>query len=236
MKEIIITDSNDFSKHILGKVYTKLFGYKSNGYFVEIGVGRCMPPNHGSNTANLADLGWTGVYIEPNPDYIEEISERHKDNNVTILNYAAGSQNRTTEIKGDTIDSDTFNVFKHIGWYSKEELTREPVTITEKITNEIFEEANVPSKFELLTVDVEGWEYEVLKSLNFKRWRPAVVLLEVRYNDPVFIKNFPNLASKSQQAVDILFKNGYRSVYQQKNNYNEFFVCDLLGGAVLKGI
>ena len=146
MKEIIITDNNDFSEHVLSKVYTKLFGYKSNGYFVEIGVGRCMPPAYGSNTANLADLGWTGVYIEPNPDYIEEISERHKDNNVTILNYAAGSQNRTTEIKGDTIDSDTFNVFKDIGWYSKEELTREPVTITEKITNEIFEEANVPSK------------------------------------------------------------------------------------------
>jgi FkbM family methyltransferase len=233
MKEIVITDKNDFSKDVLGKVYTKLFGYKTNGYFVEIGVGRCLPPA-GSNTANLADLGWTGVCIEPNPNYIDEIYERHKDNNVTVLNYAAGSQNRVTEIKGDTIDNDTFNVFKRAGWYSTEELNTEPVKITEKVTDEIFEEVKVPSKFDLLTVDVEGWEYEVLKSLNFEKWRPAVVLLEVRYNDPVFIANFPDLANKSQLAVDILLKNGYRSVYQQEDNVNEFFVCDLLGGAILK--
>jgi|TARA_R100000995_G_scaffold84452_1_gene63180 FkbM family methyltransferase len=233
MKEITITDNNDFSKDVLGKVYTKLFGFKDNGYFVEIGVGRCLPPA-GSNTANLADIGWTGVCIEPNTNYIDEIKTRHKDNNVKIYNYAAGSENRTTYIKGDTLDKETYNSFKRVGWYEEQILNENPVEVKEKITNEIFEEAKVPAKFDLLTVDVEGWEYEVIKSIDFAKYRPLVVLLEVRYNDPFFVRNFPELAKTSQQSVDVLLNNGYRPVYQQHDNPNQFFICDLLGGAVLQ--
>jgi len=233
MKEITITDNNDFSKDVLGKVYTKLFGFKNNGYFVEIGVGRCLPPA-GSNTANLADIGWEGICIEPNTNYIEEIKNRHVHNNVRIYNYAAGSENRTTYIKGDTLDNETFNSFKSVGWYEEQILKETPVKVEEKITNDIFKEAEVPAKFDLLTVDVEGWEYEVIKSIDFAKYRPLVVLLEVRYNDPFFVRNFPELAKTSQQSVDVLLNNGYRPVFQQHDNPNQFFICDLLGGAVLQ--
>jgi len=71
MKEILIVDKNDFPSQVLGKLYTKLFGYKTDGFLVEIGVGNCLKGHGGheenaSNTANLADMGWSGVYIEPN--------------------------------------------------------------------------------------------------------------------------------------------------------------------------
>ena len=89
--EILINDKNDFPAGLLGKIYTKLFGNNTSGYLVEMGGGNCLPSKGcGSNTANLADMGWTGLYREANPNYIDEIKERHKDNNVEIINAAAG--------------------------------------------------------------------------------------------------------------------------------------------------
>ena len=64
------------------------------------------------------------------------------------------------------------------------------------------------------------------------RWRPAVVMMETRYNDGHFVNNFPQLVENSKQAAQILYDNGYRVVYE--DHQNSFFLSDLLGGAVLK--
>ena len=54
--------SFDHSQQIngLSRMYDHVFGYKTDGFFVELGVGECM--GKPSNTADLADLGWKGIY------------------------------------------------------------------------------------------------------------------------------------------------------------------------------
>jgi hypothetical protein len=44
--------------------------------------------------------------------------------------------------------------------------------------NLILEEGEVHSDFELLKVDIEGKDYDVLRSLDFRRWKPWVILVE----------------------------------------------------------
>jgi FkbM family methyltransferase len=236
VKEILITDENDYPDKVLGKIYTKLFGYKTDGFLVEIGVGNCIGGNgslkvNRSNTANLSDMGWTGVYIEPNPTFIDEIKERHKDNNVTVIECAAGDVNAELELRGDTTSVETLHAFQRARWYGAGE-DKMAHQVRQRPVNDIFEEANIPSKFELLTVDVEGAEHIILKSLDFNRWRPLVIMLEIRYNDAGFVHSFPNLAQSSRESSNVLLNNGYRVVYE--DDLNAFFVCDLLGGAILQ--
>jgi FkbM family methyltransferase len=232
MSEILINDKNDFPPGLLGKIYTKLFGASANGYLVEIGVGNCLPSKGcGSNTANLADMGWTGLYIEANPNYIDEIKERHKDNDVKIINAAAGDVDADVNLKGDTTDTATRDAFNKLGWYANVEDDPDLV-VKQRPINDILEDANTPAKFELMTIDVEGVEHKIIGSLEFNKWRPAVVMLETRYNDSHFISNFPDLVENSKQAAQTLLNNGYRVVYE--DHQNSFFLSDLLGGAVLK--
>ncbi|MAF24027.1 hypothetical protein CL634_00360 [bacterium] len=233
MKEILIVDKNDFPSQVLGKLYTKLFGYKTDGFLVEIGVGNCLKGHGGleenaSNTANLADMGWSGVYVEPNPTFIDQIKERHKDNNVNIIECAAGDVNTELELRGDTTDVETLHAFQKLGFYGAGE-DKIAHQVKQRPVNDIFEEANVPGKFELLTVDVEGAEHMILKSIDFSRWRPLVVMLEIRYKHPHFINNFPDLVQSSKESSNVLLRNGYRVVYE--DILNAIFVCDLLGGA-----
>ena len=83
-----------------------------------------------------------------------------------------------------------------------------------------------------MTIDVEGVEYKILKALDFERWRPAVLMLEVRYNDSHFVSSYPDLVEDSKKATQVLLDNGYRIVYE--DHQNAIFVSDLLGGAVLR--
>lgn len=48
---------------------------------------------------------------------------------------------------------------------------------------EILDESGTPSNFDLLSLDVEGYEVEVLKGLDFQKYRPKAMCIEVRHNN-----------------------------------------------------
>ena len=58
----------------LSDVYTFVFGYKTEGLFVEVGA---YDGESFSNTSGLADLGWRGHYVEPIPAYAAACAARH---------------------------------------------------------------------------------------------------------------------------------------------------------------
>ena len=61
----------------LGDVYTFVFGYKTDGVFVEIGA---YDGESFSNTSCLADIGWVGHYVEPIPKFADACRRRHAAN------------------------------------------------------------------------------------------------------------------------------------------------------------
>ena len=45
--------------------------------------------------------------------------------------------------------------------------------------NKVLKQLKVEDEFELLNIDVEGHEYEVLKGLNFKKFKPKIITVEI---------------------------------------------------------
>lgn len=41
--------------------------------------------------------------------------------------------------------------------------------------------------FDILAVDVEGWELNVMRGLSLERYRPKIVILESVFNDPEYV-------------------------------------------------
>jgi hypothetical protein len=88
---------NDCQIPNLNRMYTELFGYIENGTFVEIGASGklpdlCLPKSlqlisrstsdgrRWSNTFPLANIGWTGHYVEPVPQYAHVCAANHAGN------------------------------------------------------------------------------------------------------------------------------------------------------------
>lgn len=61
----------------LPELLTFVFGYKTDGVFVEVGA---YDGESFSNTSGLADIGWTGHYLEPIPAYAAACAARHAGN------------------------------------------------------------------------------------------------------------------------------------------------------------
>ncbi len=77
-------------------IYEQYFGQRTDGCFVEVGA---FDGEYSSNTSGLADIGWTGYYIEPVPEYCQRCRERHESNkNVTVSECAIGSEPGNVEV------------------------------------------------------------------------------------------------------------------------------------------
>lgn len=50
---------------------------------------------------------------------------------------------------------------------------------TSTLQNVLDQNLEVNQEIDFLTIDVEGLDYDVLKSLNLKRYRPRVILIEI---------------------------------------------------------
>ena len=64
------------------------------------------------------------------------------------------------------------------------------------------EQCQAPARFELLNVDVEGLDLEVLRSLDFARFRPKMIVVEILGYD---LENF-----KADAIFELLSAKGYR--------------------------
>jgi FkbM family methyltransferase len=145
------------------------------GVYVDLGSGH---PTKGSVTKNLHDkLGWGGVDVEPLP-YLARELKLARDRS-EVLNYAidcAGGSKTFYEFPEDwalsTLSRDIALSHQKRGLRCLEQ------DVKCFDINAILEMCEVHHDFELLKVDVEGKDYEILKSLDFRLWRPWVILVE----------------------------------------------------------
>jgi FkbM family methyltransferase len=165
---------------IINTVYKNIFGYKTNGFFVEVGA---FNGEDSSFTCHLADIGWTGHYIEPIKKYFLQCSGRHKKNKIKCHNYFIGTET------GKSIMHD-------YGPFSRKNVIDCELPIKEKgeaveincITlDDFFMKGNIPKKFDLLVIDVEDGELNVLKSFSLlgKKYCPSAIIIETENGNEV---------------------------------------------------
>jgi FkbM family methyltransferase len=155
-------------------LYRTLSGVE-NGFYVDIGAGH---PIKDSVTASLYSKGWSGVNVEPNiARYAELVSQRPRDINLNSAISSIGEKvtlfqdNRQLGVYSTTSEQQ-FNEIKNHPDHEFVEVVVPCMTL-----NKVFEQiGNLETHF--LKIDVEGTEFDVVKSLDFERHRPWIIVVE----------------------------------------------------------
>ena len=162
-------------------------GYK-NGIYVDVGAHDGVSLN---NTLFFEKThNWTGINVEPIKTVFDKL-QINRPNNIN-LNCAVFNKDGEAEFlcnKGYTeIISgikDTFDI-RHLHRLQKENMqmgsSTELIKVDTKRLETICDEHNI-SHIHYLSIDVEGAEFEVIKSINFDKVFIDVIGFENNYND-----------------------------------------------------
>jgi FkbM family methyltransferase len=148
-----------------------------NPFYVDIGAHH---PYEFSNTALFYKLGGRGINIEPNPDLFKLLKKyRKKDINLNI-----GIAAQKGEMQFYIMTSPTMNTFSK---QAADDLSNNhSISIKNVINVRVDTISNISKnyikgkKIDLLSLDVEGLDFEILKTIDFLKFFPIVICVETR--------------------------------------------------------
>ena len=140
--------------------------------YVDVGANE---PRHLSITASLADLGWSGLLIEADPDLAAELRV-HRSSDVVVECAAAREQGTLTFYRVPGTGLGTLDA-KEAHAAAERGFTVETVVVPTLTLNSILEN-NGLDVVHFMSIDVEGAESEVLAGLDLDRHRPWTMCIE----------------------------------------------------------
>lgn len=165
----LISYAQNFEDVMLARV----FADRTTGFYIDVGA---ADPVNLSVTKWFYDLGWSGLNIEPNKRLFERLAaDRTRDIN---LNCGVGSTTSQMQFfepevgELSSFDPHVYETAKNQGARgSMRMVTVAPLT-------QLLDEHCSGRAIDFLKIDVEGWESEVLRGLDLRRYRPIVVVVE----------------------------------------------------------
>jgi FkbM family methyltransferase len=141
------------------------------GFYIECGANDGITQSY---TYELERLGWNGILIEASEEAFNKCKANRSSDNL-FYNCALVSSDDISQISGD-FDG---NLMSSVGG---NRLCREINTIVKcRTLTSILEELSIDN-IDLFSLDVEGYELEVLKGFDIKKYHPKYIIIEV-YND-----------------------------------------------------
>ena len=149
---------------------------KKQGFYIDLGA---YHPIHMSNSYLFYDMGWQGITVEPNPTMCDA-HKKYRPRDIA-LNAAISSENGTaTYYAFDSVPVYNTLSEEHANIVAQEyNIEPKKSTIaTFKLTT-IFEKYTAPGQIvDFMSVDCEGYDIAVLKSNDWTRYRPRILLIE----------------------------------------------------------
>ena len=178
------------------------FKNKSKGIYLDVG---CFHPFIGNNTYKLFQKGWKGINIDLDFHTIDLFNYfRKNDSNINIgVSDKTGNQdlyffhNRAAINTLSQLRGKNFKEIKKIK--------------TDTLNNIIQATKFKDCKIDFLSVDVEGYEMQVLKDFNFKKYCPDLIVVE--YLEP----NLEQVEFHNQNLKNIFQSELYN--FMIKNDY-----------------
>jgi FkbM family methyltransferase len=160
-------------------VVTKLFADTLGvriGFFIDVGAHH---PVAYSNTYALYKQGWRGINIDPHPGSMNLFREwRPADRNIETGIARERGMLRFSMFENSCLNGfltdDEIETHRKFGHMLVEQRAIECMPLTE-----VLEREQVTRKIDLLNVDVEGRDIEIYQSLDFRRYRPRVIIAEI---------------------------------------------------------
>jgi len=201
-------------------LYENYFKNKRNGVYIELGA---LDGNLYSNTKFFEDyLDWTGILIEPNPAQFKSL-KINRPNNFLFNNLVSNEKdelrfryfvNYHAAVSGveNTLSKENMDVYFESNNDFHRSLPQNTINMKPTTLTEIVKGTNI-SYIDLLSLDVEGHEYEVLQSWDFSI--PIYLIL---------IETLGQQPEKDELCRQYLIKNGYR--FHTKCSHNEIYILD----------
>lgn len=142
------------------------------GFYVDIGA---QDPTLDSVTRHFYNHGWSGINIEPHPTYFAALKrERTRDINIQTAIAASGTLATFHFVDDSGLSSLSPRSAEVAAKHHLKSHTGEVRLM--KLADVL--EANAPRDIHFLKVDVEGFELDVLRSGDWNRHRPWIVVVE----------------------------------------------------------
>ncbi len=175
--------------------------FKTNGVFIEFGAydGVIF-----SNTHLLEKhFGWNGILIDPIPSHYNNMKLHRK---CKLIHGAITAEHQDLVLIEELPASDLSKFVEKRSIFKKVHAVK-AFTIQEVI------DQNLPStQVDFLSIDTEGNEIEILKSIDLKRYRIKAVCVE------------HNFREGSEEMVKYMVNNGYEHLYSEYSKNDYWFV------------
>ena len=195
-----------YSLCIIDVVIDYIFKGIKKGIYIDIG---CNHPIKHNNTYLLHKRGWRGINVDSDKTSIK-LFNRYRKNDHNIRNIVSDN----TDLKKLYFYHDR----SAINTLSKElvdkRLIKPKKIIEEKSTtlNKIIENSPFKDKkINLLTIDVEGHEYNILKNFNFSNYKIDLIVVE-------FLEKKLDIVEIFKQSLDAVIKSNIYNLLT-KNDY-----------------
>ena len=161
---------------LLKKYFNRKIWAGQTGFFVDVGA---YHPKVFSNTYLFYQFGWRGINIDARPGSMKLFNDiRPEDIN---LEYAISSKQETLKYfmseKSDTINTFSREFIRKNNYEKKYTDTIE--LKTETLVSIFDKYVPISQSIDFLTIDVEGFDEKVLRSNDWDKYRPEVVVVEI---------------------------------------------------------
>jgi len=192
------------AQYNIDKIIFEYFNFKKTGFFVEVGV--CDPENQ-NNTYLLEKNGWNGILIEPSRKYNSKYSILRPKS--LIENVALVSKKYKTPY---IYFNDSYN--ENGGFTST--VSEKNMNSSEKVQCDTLENVlykNNIKTVDFLSIDVEGYENEVMEGIDVSDFNIKTIVIELHNLE--YINNFDYLCEYYEKKM---LSSNYHLFFSKKFN------------------
>lgn len=159
-----------------------------------------------SNTYFFYERGASGVLVDANPKLCE-ILRRERERDIVINKCVSSDSGQTIDfyiLNGDGLSSmDRSSVNDAIAKNPQLKI-EEIIKIKSICVNDILKQHFSHRAPTILNIDIEGYEIEILNSIDFKRYKPLIIICEMIPYDTSLV-----VGTKNTEIIDFMKEKGY---------------------------
>lgn len=152
------------------------FKNKSKGIYIDVG---CHHPFLNNNTYRLYKRGWSGINIDVEKDKLNVFNLARKRDHNTLVAISTNNQKKTVYRFGKfSVNTKTSrNTKVKFNDAVKDTYVIDSMSLDDVIKNSRFKRR----KIDLLNIDIEGNDFDALKSLDISKYIPKIIIIESHF-------------------------------------------------------
>lgn len=203
-----------FAQEAEDLVLDKMIDGRKSGFYVEVG---CHHPFRFSNTYYFYRRGWKGICIDPLPG-TKKLFTKWRSRDLVIEMGVSEQPSLLTYYMFDEPALNTFNpeLAKERNGLEQYRITGTLSIATDTLQNILDQHLEENQKIDFFSIDVEGLDLEVLRSNDWKKYRPQIVVTECLEADMINIQRDPVAHFLIEMGYAPYAKTGYSVIFMEK--------------------